>query len=511
MDTNPKNQVVERLREAQNVLVTVSTDPSVDQLAAAVGFTLLMNKLGKHATAVFSGKIPSTIEFLKPGDTLEQNTNSLRDFIIALDKSKADKLRYKVEEDVVKIFITPYRTSLSQSDLDFSQGDFNVDVVVALGVDQQEHIDQAIQAHGRILHDATVIGVMAGQSNVELGNINWQDTSASSLCEMLVSISEAFQSGLLDSQMATAFLTGIVAQTERFSNDKTTPKVMTMAAQLMAAGANQQLIANELALPPEPPEVSPVEDLSTENESSEPTDSNEEGVISLHDQHEPATELPKPEEIHIDEQGVLHTPDELAAAVNDVQNGVQNPITPKEKVEEPEFSKYVSEPPQTGGTLTANSIPEPLDPSTDPLSEIPAASLPISTDDQNQTTDDNPQIGKTLGPDVEPTDTLTDIEKTVGNFEGNQTESTPLSADTPDENEARKAVSEAVNQAGYDADRPKPLQSLGAQPLSDNDQTTTPPIVPPPLPFPLPPNNDDTTITDTPNSDEKLPPPPSLS
>ena len=39
--------------------------------------------------------------------TIEKNTDSLRDFIIALDKSKADKLRYKVEDKFVKIFITP--------------------------------------------------------------------------------------------------------------------------------------------------------------------------------------------------------------------------------------------------------------------------------------------------------------------------------------------------------------------------------------------------------------------
>jgi len=242
----PKQQLVERVRAATNVLVTVRSNPSVDELAAAIGLTLMLNKLGKHATAVFSGEIPSTLEFLKPQDTLEQNTDSLRDFIVSLDKSKADKLRYKVEENVVKIFITPYRTSITQDDLEFTQGDFNVDVVLALGVTGQGELDQAITAHGRILHDATVVTVTAGQHESTLGSINWQEAGASSLSEMLVSISEAFQGGIIDEQMATAFLTGIVAETERFSNAKTTPKVMTMSAQLMAAGANQQLIANEL-------------------------------------------------------------------------------------------------------------------------------------------------------------------------------------------------------------------------------------------------------------------------
>ena len=350
MDTNPKNQVVERLREAQNVLITVSNDPSVDQLAAAIGFTLLMNKLGKHATAVFSGRIPSTLEFLQPEATIEQNTDSLRDFIIALDKSKADKLRYKVEENVVKIFITPYRTSLSEADFDFSQGDFNVDVVVALGVDQQEHIDQAITAHGRILHDATVIGVMAGPNGVDLGNINWQDPSASSLCEMLVSISEAFQSGLLDSQMATAFLTGIVAETERFSNGKTSPKVMTMSAQLMAAGANQQLIANKL-MPPPPEPVAPPPPPEPP-EPAEPPPTADEGEIRLHEEEPPqAPEVQKPDhQISIDSQGELHHHDEeyKEPQVHNVKSDVSESDTVQ-----PADSPKPAEPPYSSYAITA--------------------------------------------------------------------------------------------------------------------------------------------------------------
>ena len=105
-----KNEVVEKLRAANNVLVTVTSNPSVDQLAAAIGITLVLNKLDKHATAVYSGETPSTLEFLQPEKTIEKNTDSLRDFIIALDKAKADKLRYKVEDTFVKIFITPYHT-----------------------------------------------------------------------------------------------------------------------------------------------------------------------------------------------------------------------------------------------------------------------------------------------------------------------------------------------------------------------------------------------------------------
>ncbi|MGH7197019.1 MAG: DHH family phosphoesterase [Candidatus Saccharimonadales bacterium] len=251
-----KQLIVERVRQSTNILVAVSTNPSVDALSAALGLTLILNKLDKHATAVFSGNMPPAMQFLEPTKTFENTVDSLRDFIISLDKEKADRLRYKVENDVVKIFITPYRTTITEKDLQFSQGDFNVELIIALGVEKREELDKAIVAHGRILHDATVVTVNANNQKSSLGAVDWHDPNASSLCEMLVSISEAFQQpGILDAQTSTALLTGIVAATERFSNQHTTPRVMTMAAQLMAAGANQQLIATNLRAAHEIPDV----------------------------------------------------------------------------------------------------------------------------------------------------------------------------------------------------------------------------------------------------------------
>lgn len=250
-----KQQAADRIKQANSILVTVSANPSVDQLAACIGLTLALNKFGKHATAVFSGAVPSTIEFLQPDKTIEKNTDSLRDFIIALDKSKADKLRYKVEDTVVKIFITPYRTSISEKDLDFSQGDFNVDAIVALGVHNQAELDQVITAHGRILHDATVVTVNFRSGGDDLGGINWLEPTASSLSELSVELIDELDKSLLDKQIATALLTGIVAETDRFSNMQTSPQTMSVSAQLMAAGADQQLVAAKLEAPAPAPVV----------------------------------------------------------------------------------------------------------------------------------------------------------------------------------------------------------------------------------------------------------------
>jgi hypothetical protein len=525
MDATQKNQVIERLRQAQNVLIAVSSNPSVDQLASAIGLALMLNKLNKHTTAVFSGAVPSTIEFLQPEATLEQNTDSLRDFIISLDKAKADKLRYKVEEDVVKIFITPYRTSLSQADFNFEEGDYNVDVVIALGVDQQEHIDQAITAHGRILHDSTVIGVAAGEGTTDVGSINWIDTTASSLCEMIVSISEAFQSGILDGQMATAFLTGIVANTNRFSNEKTTPKVMTMAAQLMAAGANQQLISNALiptppplplSSPTEEPAPLPIEAVQLNPTSPVATSTLPDAVSTPkestpHPPTEPEVQevtpmailppapnddnIPRPpNEIKIDEQGTLYHVGDLAEVVSNAPTPARNAIINKgpnvtPPPEEPTtYGSYMTSPPQINSTMTANAGSGGLEPSIDPLSAPSESSTstlaktdsvqPTSESDTPTSATNEGQVSSSSSSDslVASASTDTDgrkmVEESMAKLKESVEAGKPALTDqaagiVSNEEAARKAVTEAVQSAPYDENHSQKDTDLSTMPLGN--------------------------------------------
>ena len=243
-----KKQIIDSIKDVTNILVTVSKNPSVDELAAALGLTIFLNKLDKHATAVVSGDIPDAISFLEPDKTFEESADSLRDFIIALDKEKADHLRYKLVGDVVKIFITPYRTTISSDDLEFSQGDYNVEMVIGLNVVNSEDMDSALSSHGKILHDATVATITSGSATSSLGTIDWHSKDASGVSEMVSDMLESLKTAkvTLDEQISTALLTGIVASTDRFSNELTSSRVMTVAAGLMASGANQQLIVARL-------------------------------------------------------------------------------------------------------------------------------------------------------------------------------------------------------------------------------------------------------------------------
>lgn len=371
-DIKAKQQVVEKIKEASKILVTVSDSPSVDALSAALGLTLLFDKQEKYATALFSGEIPPAIAFLKPEKTFDDTTDSLRDFIIALDKEKADHLRMPKPEpgdDMVRIYVTPYKTTITKDDLEFSQGDYNVELVIALGVDEQEHLDKALESHGQILHDATVITISAGDQTSNLGGIDWHDAGASSLSEMISGLGEALKEDkkkpLIDATIATALLTGIVAETERFSNQHTTSKVMTVAAQLMSAGADQQLIATELQtkpavaeLPEEEPEETPDGDNGTDTES--PVEDEVKEVAPVHkdefviDHHvETLSEL--------DERVREKHPEEVETeAAVEVESEEEPEPTPEVEPERPELQP--EKPAETEAPQVEPETPEPEQP-----------------------------------------------------------------------------------------------------------------------------------------------------
>ena len=540
-----KQAIADKLKTANNILVTVSNNPSVDQLSSCIGLALAFNKMGKHATAVFSGAVPSTIEFLQPEKTLEKTTDSLRDFIISLDKSKADKLRYKVEDKVVKIFITPYKTSISDKDLEFSQGDFNVDLVLALGVHAQAELDQAITAHGRILHDAAVATINV-KPGANLGTMNWLEPHASSLCELSVELLDSVDKQVVDGQMATAFLTGIVAETQRFSNDRTYPLTMSISAELMNAGANQQLVATKLEPPkpvapppaPAPVAAAPVsapaapspEPVALKNQPAVKSDN---GTLEIaHDKPvldpnaEPEEEdksIPMPQ-INIDEHGSLSNLRDIpqAGAPNDqgsmlpqpASNSTAAPIN-TDPMHHMASQHMILQPPTMGGQLTANGAPDySAEQEDDPLSTSPTNNMPLLSRDAAPASSPasppsfapaagGPSIGPSLPPIMGtpdgtldpapaarntplPTDTLTQIEEDVNS--PHLQSSAVMPGTPPALDAARDAVNQVTASMAGTGTQP-PIQALNAQPLgaplrdpaADNTAPSTAPPVPPPM------------------------------
>lgn len=399
-----RKEIAEKIKGAQNILVALSKDPSVDEVSAALGLTLMLDKIGKKATAIYSGVTPDVLKFLDPEKTFSTDTNSLQDFIIALDKDKADHLRYKVDGDYVKVFITPYHEAISEDDLEYSYGDFNVDLIIALDVANESDLDGALSEYGRIMHDAGAVNITTKEGG-NFSEVQWSNPNASSVCEMIAELGTDLADDAFEKNSATALLTGIVASTERFANEKTTPETMGVASKLMTAGADQSLIAENIEraeMGKDPIMMS--EKLNMNNEPTEPTESVEPTAsVESAEPTEPA-ETKESESESQSEPGPLSEPEPQP-----------------ESQPEPEPQKPVLETPSD--LLEGFSAGE--KPAEDTASEVPteteASSMPTETE--------------------APAESETTATPETHTTPENSTESgTPAESETPTESEATPAV-----------------------------------------------------------------------
>ncbi len=446
------SQVAERIKDSDNVLVALSKNPSVDELSAALGLTFILDKLGKHATAIFSGAVPNAIEFLEPEKTFESNTNSLQDFIIALDKDKADHLRYKIEGDFVKVYITPYKTTLSEKDLEFTHGDYNVDLIVALNVNTESDLDSALSEYGKIKHDASSINISAAAPG-KFGDLEWGDPGASSVSEMIANLAELLDDGkgeekLLDKPTATALLAGIVAATNRFSNERTSAETMTVAANLMSDGADQQLISSSI----------PVDILTNDT-----VDMNKEVAALDQEESAPAEESaqePVAEEAPVEEQPVEEQPIEAPAPAPVEEQPAET--QPEEKSAAALALERMQESVKRAeGKIDFDEIEEMVVPKPENIPDLPAPEpAPIEPADETPTAPEN-------APEIETTAVPAPAE------------AAPIDLPTPElEPQAAPIIPVAPAQEGIVTDRPEQISEPASHPDSasvSNEKTLVPP------------------------------------
>lgn len=242
-ELTPKQQASELIKQAQNVLIITGREPNNDQLSAAIAMQRVLNKLQKQASVVITDKLPKCAE-LYDTQFISKELAGVRDFIISVDMHSVvvDKLKYNVENDKLNVTITPLNGNFAAKDVSFEQGPYKFDLVIVLGVAQIDKMDKIVEQNPTIFDGLHLINIDYHRINEEFGSVNYVDQNCSSVCEMLISLFESLEQGIIDETIATALFTGITSATHNFTTPDTTAKAMTVAAQMLAAGAKQQQI-----------------------------------------------------------------------------------------------------------------------------------------------------------------------------------------------------------------------------------------------------------------------------
>ena len=304
----PQNQaarVIRALSAGKQIVITVSRKPSIDQMVAAIGLASLINKqstpnraTGKSGTEIqvktqleplaldakpdnratrnavvaFAGQVHPKIGFLQTDKIITKTVDNYRELVIAIDKNKADKLRYSLDKKMARVHISPFLSNqegLSTKDLEIGSGDFNIDVLVAIGVNGASDLEPMIGDHIEMLKNCQTITMMSSQSTpsqifgaegakdkteksatkstgdrkFKYEPINWCQPQACCLSEMIFNLAKEMRFEI-DETVATIILTGFLSATGVVRSRNADAEQIEMISHLVKAAGidNKQMI-----------------------------------------------------------------------------------------------------------------------------------------------------------------------------------------------------------------------------------------------------------------------------
>lgn len=253
MELTPKTQIVELIKTAEKILILTHEDPDGDAIGSALALRLALLKLKKQPEAVIFGSINPVFGFLAGFSELKTNLLASNDLILTVDTRATGEdlaLGYRKfpEEHRIKIVITPPKGTLLPEDVIIERSVPKYDLIIIVDCASLGLIGPISRDYPDLLYEIPTVALDHHPTNAHFAKVNWIDLTAASTSEMLVSLIESLgrDEPLLDKDIATSLLTGLIGDTSSFQNANTTPKSLTVAAQLVAAGADHQQIMEAL-------------------------------------------------------------------------------------------------------------------------------------------------------------------------------------------------------------------------------------------------------------------------
>lgn len=248
MPTSTEEQIINLIEKSQRILLLPSSPPDGDSLGAALSFYLLFKKLGKESTVICADPIPDTFKFLPTIESISRNFGGAEDFIVTLDctNSEVDTIKYEVEHNKVNIIITPKKGKFGEKDVSFHYGESKYDLIITVDTGDLQQLGKVYEQNPEMFYSIPVVNIDHHASNGEFGRINLVDITASSTTEILIPLFEKLEAKtgmkLIDADIATLLLAGIITDTGSFQHSNTTPRAFGVAAHLLDLGARQQEI-----------------------------------------------------------------------------------------------------------------------------------------------------------------------------------------------------------------------------------------------------------------------------
>lgn len=240
-------QIIGKIAQVSSILIIVPGQNG-DALASGLALKSFLRKLEKDATLLSPGAITPKFDFLPGIAEVASNVDLTKSFVIDLSTKRSEiaELNYRKEPEQLSIYLKPKKGEFTPQDVTFRTSGFPFELVIVIGVASLDQLGEFYNQNTSLFFETPVVNIDYRSSNENYAPYNLVMLSATSCSEILLDLINKFESSLLDEDMATQLLAGIIGETNSFQHVRTTPQTFLKASQLVTLGAKQQEIIAHL-------------------------------------------------------------------------------------------------------------------------------------------------------------------------------------------------------------------------------------------------------------------------
>lgn len=249
MSLRESQQVLEAIKRSTRPLICIPSGAGADQYATALGMAAVIKKLDKQPSIVAAdGKPAKNLQFISGHEQIKGKLENLRKFVIELDasKTKVDEMTYEMKDEKLFVYLSPKTGFWEAKDVRTSTSGYRYDLLICIGSPDYESCAHLFTENPDFFYRTPIINIDHSPENEHYGQINVVDLTASACGEVCHDLIESMETNLIDEEVATAFLTGMIAKTKSFKTSHVTPKTLQTASKLIGRGAKREQIVQHL-------------------------------------------------------------------------------------------------------------------------------------------------------------------------------------------------------------------------------------------------------------------------
>jgi nanoRNase/pAp phosphatase (c-di-AMP/oligoRNAs hydrolase) len=252
-----EDQIFKLIKKSNNILITFPVDWNGDSISSALALFLFLKEKKKKVDIIADKTLSykseelssaKTFSFLPSFAEIKNNVNNVRKFIVSLDitNAKVDKIKYTLEKNKLNFIISPKEGFFSAADISSSANGFKYDLIITINTLDLESLGKTYDNNIEFFYKTPIINIDNHPSNEEFGQINFIDLNAISNSEIIFSLIKKDYLNIINENIATCLLSGIIYSSKSFKTPNLTPKTLLITSQLITLGAKREKIINNL-------------------------------------------------------------------------------------------------------------------------------------------------------------------------------------------------------------------------------------------------------------------------